>query len=119
MKESPSLTFESEAALENVARGLRMARLARGESQTTAAQRVGVGVATYQRMESSDGIARVASGSLFTALCIYGFAVQALNLGNPENDPEGVRLTRSTRKRGRTLGTLPKVRSPATPKALP
>lgn len=104
MKESPALTFESEAALENVARGLRAARLARGESQATAAQRVGVGVATYQRMESPDGIARVATGSLFTALCIYGFAAQVLNLGNPENDPEGARLAKSTRMRGRTLG---------------
>lgn len=104
MKEEPALSFESEAALENVARGLRVARLARGESQATAAQRVGVGVATYQRMESANGIARVASGTLFTALCIYGFASQVLELGNPENDPEGVRLARSTRKRGRTLG---------------
>jgi transcriptional regulator with XRE-family HTH domain len=104
VKQSTALTFESEVALENVARGLRAARLARGESQATAAARVGVSLATYQRMESADGIARVASGTLFTALCIYGFAAQVLDLGNPENDPEGVRLARSTRQRGRTLG---------------
>lgn len=103
MKEKASLTFESATALGAIAAGLRKARLARSESQATAAERIGIGVATYQRMESRDGIAGIASGTLLTALCIYGFSADVLNLGDPARDIEGVALSTSRRQRGRTL----------------
>jgi broad specificity phosphatase PhoE len=104
MKEQASLTFESRTALANIARGLRQARLLRGESQATAAARAGVGIATWQRMESPDSIAGVASGSLLTALCLYGFAADVVALGDPARDSEGRRLSGVQRQRGRTLG---------------
>jgi hypothetical protein len=103
MKQSPALNFESTVALENIALGLRAARLARLESQATAAARVGVGLSTYQRMETPEGIAGVASGSVLTALCIYGYAADVVALGNPERDQEGRRLSTTQRQRGRTL----------------
>lgn len=112
MKELPVLTFESISALDNIAYGLRKARLARSESQATAAQRLGVGISTYQRMESPDAIASVASGTLLTALCLYGFSSDVLGLGDPARDLEGQRLSDNKRQRGRTLNKIgvPRVR---------
>ena len=103
VKIKPALNFESTTALENIARGLRHARLARAESQITAAARVGVGLATYQRIESADGISGVATGTVLTALCLYGFAEDVLALGAPARDAEGLRLSYRGRVRGRTL----------------
>lgn len=74
MKVEPVLSLESEVSLVKVARALRVARLSRGESQQLAAQRIGVGLSTYQRMESTSGIVGVACGTLLTALSIYGFS---------------------------------------------
>lgn len=106
MKEQASLTFESINALNNISHGLRRARLARAESQATAAQRIGIGISTYQRMESPDGIAGIASGTLLTALCLYGFSADVLGLGDPARDVEGTRLSTVKRQRGRTLNAL-------------
>lgn len=75
MKNSAVLTLESQVSLVHLARALRSARLARGESQLLAAERIGVGLSTYQRLESSQNIPGVAAGTLFTALSIYGLAV--------------------------------------------
>ena len=106
MKEKASLIFESINALSNIAYGLRKARLASAESQATAAQRIGIGISTYQRMESPDAIAGVASGTLLTALCTYGFSADVLGLGDPARDVEGIRLSTIHRQRGRTLNLL-------------
>lgn len=75
MKNVAALTLESEVSLVQLARGLRAARLSRGESQLLAAERIGVGLSTYQRLESTRRIPGVAAGTLFTALSIYGLSV--------------------------------------------
>lgn len=102
MKPEPITSFESAVAMENIARGLRHARLARRDTQRVAADRLGVGLATYQRLETPDGAARAAASTLLTALCFYGFAADVLVLGDPGRDEEGLRLSVNIASRGRT-----------------
>ena len=75
MKTTAVLTLESQVSLVQLSRALRSARLARGESQLLAAERIGVGLSTYQRLESTRNIPGVAAGTLFTALSVYGLSV--------------------------------------------
>lgn len=104
MKEKAALNFESEIALVNISRALKAARLARGETQVLAAGRIGVGLSTYQRIESPAMISAVASGTLLTALCLYGYASEVLNLGDLRLDEEGRRLEIRRRLRAPSAG---------------
>jgi transcriptional regulator with XRE-family HTH domain len=76
-----SMSIQTELAVLALSQTLRSARLKHGESQATAAQRVGVGLRSYQRMESStpEEAGRVAVGDVLMALGVYGIdVVQAI-----------------------------------------
>ena len=83
MKNAAVLTLDSEVSLVKLARALRAARLTRGESQTLAAERIGVGLSTLRRLESTSGISGVAAGTVFTALSIYGLHVGQIDSASP------------------------------------
>lgn len=105
MKTSPFILFESETALQNIAISLRNARLLRGDSQQTAAARIGASLSTYQRIESGDPqtMAGITVCTLLNALVVYGHASGVLALGNTDNDADRRLLTQPTRQRGRTI----------------
>lgn len=89
------LAFETQKALENISRGLTRARLLRGDSQHLAAERVGVSVATYRRLESGDPekVGAVAAASLLQALVVYGYERDVLNLGDFARDARALEIT--------------------------
>lgn len=89
MKNAAVLTLDSEVSLVKLARALRAARLARGESQTLAAERIGVGQSTLRRLESTSGISGVAAGTVFTALSIYGLHVGQIDSASPQPGKAG------------------------------
>ncbi|MDN8617166.1 helix-turn-helix transcriptional regulator [Variovorax ginsengisoli] len=81
----PALSIKAETAVIALAETLRALRLQHGESQALAAQRIGVGLRTYQRMESTGPAAGqvgipaggVAIGDFLMALEVYGVDVVA------------------------------------------
>ena len=81
----PALSIQAETGVIALAETLRALRLQHGESQALAAQRIGVGLRTYQRMESSTPSAGqagvpaggVAIGDFIMALEVYGVDVVA------------------------------------------
>lgn len=95
------MTIQSDEAVKAFGEVLRQLRLARGDSQAVAAERVGVGLRTWQRMESSDSTVagQVAMSDFVAALQLYG--VDVIGLLRPLIGPG-----RPTRRRGRTP-TLP------------
>ncbi|MDM0032376.1 helix-turn-helix transcriptional regulator [Variovorax sp. J22P271] len=103
----PALSIKAETAVIALAETLRALRLQHGESQALAAQRIGVGLRTYQRMESSAQAAGqvgipaggVAIGDFLMALEVYGVDVVAAltQLHQSSPAPVGAR-----RERGRT-----------------
>ena len=105
----PTLSIQAETAVIALSETLRALRLRHGESQALAAQRIGVGLRTYQRMESSapaagqSGIPAggVAIGDFIMALEVYGVDVVAALTQLHRQAPA------SSRERGRT----PKPRS--------
>jgi transcriptional regulator with XRE-family HTH domain len=86
------LSYEAKSAATSIGRGLRQARQRRRDSQEVAAQRVGVAVSTWRRMEAGDP--SVAWGVMLDALVKYGFESQVFALGDPALDAEGQLLDR-------------------------
>jgi HTH-type transcriptional regulator/antitoxin HipB len=76
---STSIPDEAQAALRAVGAAARRARLAAGEGQAQAAQRLGVHVQTIGRIEA--GEPGVAVGHVFGMLALYGLGGQLLALG--------------------------------------
>lgn len=93
------LDFETETALFNIARGLRTSRLARNDTCEMAAKRIGVGVATYKRMENPEAVGKVALQTILSALSVYGHEKQVLELGIPSHDAQLPEYTKETRQR--------------------
>lgn len=106
-----SNSFEVDSALETIARGLRQARLLRGDTQQTAAARIRTSLATYKRLESGDigAMSAIASAVMLEALCAYGHANDVMALGDPARDTRSQELlNRQLPKNGRS----PKQRPP-------
>ncbi len=91
------MTIQSDEAVKALGEVLKRLRLERGDSQAVAAARVGVGLRTWQRMESvAPGVAgQVAMGDFVAALEVYG--VDVIELLRPLIGPG-----RPARQRGRT-----------------
>jgi DNA-binding XRE family transcriptional regulator len=73
MKKTPTLSAKTKATLIQISDGLRAAREGRAEPQEDAAQRIGVSLATYQRLESgqAEKLASIATGSTINALLAF------------------------------------------------
>jgi len=96
------MTIQSDEAVRALGEVLKRLRLERGDSQAVAAARVGVGLRTWQRMESaSPAVAgQVAMGDFVAALELYG--VDVIELLRPLIGPG-----RPARRRGRTPSLPP------------
>ncbi|WP_068675147.1 helix-turn-helix domain-containing protein [Variovorax sp. WDL1] len=103
----PALSIKAETAVIALSQTLRSLRLQHGESQAMAAQRIGVGLRTYQRMESTEPSAGqigvpaggVAIGDFIMALEVYGVdVVEALTQLPQSASP----VSGARRERGRT-----------------
>ncbi|MEJ7932346.1 helix-turn-helix transcriptional regulator [Ramlibacter sp. AN1015] len=80
---STDISGEALAAIHELGAAARAARLRAGESQSHAAQRLGVHVQTIARVES--GEAGVAVGHVLGLLALYGVAVRTL--ARPGQEP--------------------------------
>jgi len=78
----PFLPTEATAAVEEIGRALARARLARGDTQQIAAQRCGVHWQTISRIERGD--ARVAVGTVFAVLVVYGMGRRLFELAEDD-----------------------------------
>lgn len=113
----PVLSIKAETAVIALSETLRALRLRHGESQALAAQRIGVGLRTYQRMESAApaigqvGIPAggVAIGDFVMALEVYGVDVVGALTQLQKNAPVAVG---TRRERGRTPKALSAPPSP-------
>lgn len=76
-----------EGALQQLGARLRTARLRRKETVASTAERIGVSVSTYKRLEA--GAEGVAVGAYFEALNLFGFASQLYALADPALDRQG------------------------------
>lgn len=96
------MTIKSDEGVRAFGEVLKQLRLERGDSQAVAAARVGVGVRTWQRMESaSPAVAgQVAMADFVAALEIYG--VDVIEMLRPLIGPG-----RPARRRGRTPSPPP------------
>lgn len=81
------LSYEASSVAKAIGRGLRQARQRRRDSQEIAAQRVGVAISTWRRIEAGDP--SVAWGTMLDALVKYGFETQVFALGDPARDAQG------------------------------
>lgn len=98
MKSNAIISFESDNILKNIGLSLKIARKRRKETLTQAAERIGIAKSNYVRLENGDP--SVGVGAFIEALNIYGFTNQLSELGNPDNDTEGKRLSiKSTLRR--------------------
>lgn len=97
------LDFNTESAMFTIASGLRTSRLARNDTCEMAAQRIGIGVATYKRMENPSTVGAVALKTVLVALSIYGRGQQVLELGGCQHDAQLPELTKVTRVRARRV----------------
>lgn len=87
-------------ALEKLGADLRIARLRRGESLRSWAQRVGVSVPTLQRMEAGDPSVGV---SVYTmALWLVGKINDLANLADPAGDEQALAIELAKLPKGRT-----------------
>ena len=93
----PLVSFQTQEALRTLGRNLRTARLRRGESQQTAAERTLVSRQTWRRLE--EGAPGVAIGLLFEAMVVYGFTEQLFELADPDLDVEGAARDAARRPR--------------------
>ncbi|MEB0114739.1 helix-turn-helix transcriptional regulator [Variovorax sp. RTB1] len=77
------VTIQSDLSVQALSETVKALRLARGDSQTTAAARIGVSVRSWQRMESADPqvAGQVALGDFLAALEVY--AVRLIDLIAP------------------------------------
>jgi transcriptional regulator with XRE-family HTH domain len=96
------MTIKSDEGVKAFGEVLKQLRLERGDSQAVAAARVGVGLRTWQRMESAvPAVAgQVAMGDFVAALEIYG--VDVIGLLRPLIGPG-----RPARRRGHTPALPP------------
>jgi transcriptional regulator with XRE-family HTH domain len=78
------------AALEKLGADLAVARLRRGESLRTWADRMGITVPTLMRLEAGD--AGVGIGILATALWLAGMDSRLADLASPEHDRGALEL---------------------------
>ena len=100
-EKGPLISFQTQQGLAQLGHNLRVARLRRGESETLAAQRIGVSRQTWRRMEEGDPA--VSSGAIFEALSVYGFTDQIFSLADPDRDLDGKAQDAARRpKRGRS-----------------
>lgn len=113
----PALSIKAETAVIALAETLRALRLQHGESQALAAQRIGVSLRTYQRMESSGPAAGqigipaggVAIGDFVMALEVYGVDVVAAltQLSKAAPATVGGRRERGRTPKARAATTIP------------
>ena len=94
------VTIQSDLSVQALSETVKALRLARGDSQTTAAVRIGVSVRSWQRMESADPqvAGQVALGDFLAALEVY--AVRLIDLIAPVA-MEAIK-TGAMRQRGRS-----------------
>lgn len=104
MKKKLEPSFDGAEALARIGANLRTARLRRGETEFTLADRLGVSRATIARLERGDG--GVSLALALEALLQYGYAEQVFALGDPELDGVGKRLDAVRRPSRGSAGTL-------------
>ncbi|ASC67745.1 XRE family transcriptional regulator [Achromobacter denitrificans] len=104
MKKKLEPSFDGAEALARIGANLRTARLRRGETESTLADRLGVSRATIARLERGDG--GVSLALALEALLQYGYAEQVFALGDPELDGVGKRLDAVRRPSRGSAGTL-------------
>lgn len=104
MKKKLEPSFDGAEALARIGVNLRTARLRRGETESTLADRLGVSRATIARLERGDG--GVSLALALEALLQYGYAEQVFALGDPELDGVGKRLDAVRRPSRGSAGTL-------------
>lgn len=104
MKKKLEPSFDGAEALARIGANLRTARLRRGETESTLADRLGVSRATITRLERGDG--GVSLALALEALLQYGYAEQVFALGDPELDGVGKRLDAFRRPSRGSAGTL-------------
>lgn len=104
MKKKLEPSFDGTEALARIGANLRTARLRRGETESTLADRLGVSRATIARLERGDG--GVSLALALEALLQYGYAEQVFALGDPELDGVGKRLDAVRRPSRGSAGTL-------------
>ncbi len=104
MKKRLEPSFDGAEALARIGANLRTARLRRGETESTLADRLGVSRATIARLERGDG--GVSLALALEALLQYGYAEQVFALGDPELDGVGKRLDAVRRPSRGSAGTL-------------
>lgn len=104
MKKKLEPSFDGAEALARIGANLRTARLRRGETESTLADRLGVSRATITRLERGDG--GVSLALALEALLQYGYAEQVFALGDPELDGVGKRLDAVRRPSRGSAGTL-------------
>lgn len=104
MKKKLEPSFDGAEALARIGANLRTARLRRGETESTLADRLGVSRATIARLERGDG--GVSLALAVEALLQYGYAEQVFALGDPELDGVGKRLDAVRRPSRGSAGTL-------------
>lgn len=88
-----------QQALEKLGADLRIARLRRGESLRSWAERMGISVPTLQRMEAGDA----SVGISVYAMCLWlvGRINDFANLADPANDGQALALELAKLERGR------------------
>lgn len=90
-----------QAALGLLGSRIKIARLRRKESVESAAQRVGISVSTFKRLEKGDSGVSVAA--YFEALNVFGFSNQLFRLADPAEDEQGLLYEGMSRaKKGRS-----------------
>jgi transcriptional regulator with XRE-family HTH domain len=94
----PFLPSEAVMAVEEIGLALARARLARGDTQQVAAERCGVHWQTISRIERGDP--RVAVGTVFAVLVIYGQAARLFDLAQ-DTEATKVLMRRAVPLRGR------------------
>lgn len=104
MKKKLEPSFDGAEALARIGANLRTARLRRGETESTLADRLGVSRATIARLERGDG--GVSLALALEALLQYGYTEQVFALGDPELDGVGKRLDAVRRPSRGSAGTL-------------
>lgn len=103
------MSIQTELAVLSLSETLCSARLKCGDSQAVAAQRAGVSLRSYQRMESKtpEETGRVALGDVLMALGMYGVnIVQAITASTTKAGSQAS-YTMAARKYGHTPHTLP------------
>ncbi|MBU0500951.1 MAG: XRE family transcriptional regulator [Gammaproteobacteria bacterium] len=89
-----------QVALEKLGEDLRIARLRRGESLRSWAERVGVSVPTLQRMEAGDPSVGV---SVYTmSLWLVGRIQDFANLADPASDEQALAIELAKLPKGRS-----------------